>query len=207
LSDAINTRSKQLFSTSKEKIAAPDIVNSNVSFPTGLYKEGDKLMWQGLPVPRIEQLHGNEYFVTLDNTSKFINIINNKNMDGYIEIINPKSLTLIGKNPIPTSEKLRLITEYHRDLPLFNVTGDSFFLKKSIQEASLGNISIEDTNVNEDTLPKWDLFTPNSKGKNRVEDLFDDIPIGPEIVDVDNLSSGSITPRQNDFNSHWSDFS
>jgi hypothetical protein len=152
-------------------------------------------------------LNGNEYFVTLDNTSKFINIINNKTMEGYIEIINPNSLTLIGKTPITISDKLRLINNYHRDFPLFNVTGNSFFLNVAPQEAILGNMSIEDTNVNEDTLPKWNFFTSNSKGKERVEDPFDDIPLGPENVDVDNLSSGSITPKQNDFINNWSDFS
>ena len=133
-----------------------------------------------MAVPRIEQLHSNEYFVTLDNTFKFINIINNKDMDGYIEIINPKFLTLIDKTLIPISDKLKLITKYYRDLPLFNVTEDSFFLKKSPLEAILENISIEDTNINEDTLPKWNLFTSNSKGKDRVVDLFDDISLGPE---------------------------
>jgi hypothetical protein len=46
------------------------------------------------------------------------------------------------------------------------------------------------------------------KGKDKIPESWDDRPLGPTVVDLDNLSTGSITPRQTDFlnDINWTDF-
>lgn len=45
-------------------------------------------MWKGLPIPRVENLNGRDYFLTKDKDN-YINMFDNSFSNHNIEIINP----------------------------------------------------------------------------------------------------------------------
>jgi hypothetical protein len=72
----------------------------------------------------------------------------------------------------------------------------------------LTNPGINSTSIDESTLPGVSTSIPiPNKGKDRALDTFEDIPIGPQELTFQRplspSSTGSITPRQEDFGDIW----
>lgn len=88
VTEAVKERAKGLFSSSNSESSGG--ISSNVGIPRGLYRDGNQTMWKGLPIPRVENYQGTDYYINLDKDG-FINMFDSK-MDNYkISIINPIS--------------------------------------------------------------------------------------------------------------------
>jgi hypothetical protein len=87
LTAKVKTRAGELYSFSRGNNTSDGISNI-VSHPKGLYREGNQVMWEGLPVPRVENLNGLDYYISLDKDN-YINMFNSTNAYNSIDIINP----------------------------------------------------------------------------------------------------------------------
>src|ERR1700689_5744146 len=84
----------------------------------GIYREGNQVMWEGFPVPRVENLNGVDYYISLDK-DHYINIMDNTMRGHSINIISPLSGNSIGATSIPLDSKLNIMKEY-ANWPWFN---------------------------------------------------------------------------------------
>jgi hypothetical protein len=160
ISDQVKKRSQELYSRSLGgKGADHPNISSNVSIPNGLYREGNQTMWRGLPLPRVENLNGIDYYISLDK-DKFINIIDSTNNNDFIDIINPISCNSVGLTPIPLNSKFGLIRNY-RYWPEFVAPFDSVVTTRGVSgNMSIMHPSINSTSVDEDSLPSFGKSTP-----------------------------------------------
>lgn len=157
-------------------------------------------MWGGLPVPRVEHLGGRDYHISLDR-DKFINIIDSSAVNNYISIINPLSRTCIGTTPLPMDTKLITLSE-SKLWPQYFDPANSILNEIGISDISISNPSIESTSVLASSLPGYQKPSPISIGKRRELpfDTFEDVPLGPVVLDKNNLSriiDPDATPRAN----------
>jgi hypothetical protein len=108
LSRAVKDRAISLFKQSKYR--NPPVIPSNI--PAGLYTdENGNMMWDGLPIPRVESLgDSTEHYITLDN-SGHINIISNKFGEDMADIISPSTGFSIARQHINSIDKAQLINE------------------------------------------------------------------------------------------------
>ena len=81
LTEQVKARSQELYAKVRRlennNQSPIEHISSNVSIPKGLYRDGDQIMWKGLPVPRIENLNGVDYYINLDRDNT-INIIDSR---------------------------------------------------------------------------------------------------------------------------------
>jgi len=91
--ERVTSRAKDLFTKSNNSDTSG--ITSNITYPSGLYTEGHQTMWQGLPVPRVENINGTEYYISLDK-DRFINILDNTRGNNIMDIIDPLTNVSIG---------------------------------------------------------------------------------------------------------------
>jgi len=177
--EQVKTRAGELFSASKEAVQS-----SNPSMAKGLFYEGDEVKWGGLPVPRVENVNGIEYYISLDKDN-FINIMDSTYANDAVRIINPLSNTCVGSSPIPMGNKSHLIRDFFKS-PFF-VTTNSELEKIQNSNVLVGYPSASSTSVDEKTLPGYQNSSSIQipKGKERAFDSFDDIPLGPDTLKPD----------------------
>lgn len=202
LSKEVSERAKTLFNRSNQ--STPQGISDIVSIPKGLYRDGNQVMWKGLPVPRVENLNGRDYYLTLDKDN-YINMFDSSIYNHSIEIINPITEKSIGISNIPFDGKLDFLNK-HSHYPLFDAKPDSITRNLEITNIFLGNPSVTTTSVDTSLLPTFSHPIPIPKGKDKVVDNFQDIPLGPQEISFNNSpssSTGSITPKQIDFDSNW----
>jgi hypothetical protein len=194
LTESVKSRAKDLFNRS----ADTSNISSNVGIPKGLYREGTQTMWKGLPVPRVENYNGIDYYISLDKDG-FINMFNSKIEDSSISIISPISEKVVGVNNMLFFNKISQLKDSSH-FPQFIAKDNSIIHNLSYTNFQISQPGLHSTSVDESTLPQSKpILIP--KGKERAFDNFEDIPLGPNILgDNSPSSSGSITPRQSDFN-------
>ena len=67
-------------------------------------------MWKGLPVPRVDNLNGLDYFISLDKDN-YINMFNSSMSADHINIINPINCHSIGSTPMAYDSKFSFMKE------------------------------------------------------------------------------------------------
>jgi hypothetical protein len=241
LVEQVKARAQDLFNKAKGREELNPIpiehISSNVGIPQGLYREGNQIMWQGLPVPRVENSNGVDYYISVDK-DKFINIVDSTRGNEFIDVINPISGHSIGLNPIPLNSKINLLTGY-RDWPEFISPVNSIVRNRKITNLWINNPRVSSTSVPEESLPSFEdiplnvkpvtdpIPIPNLKGKG-VGSAFRNRPKKGVIISEEEIlkysggknssptssgsitpteetyASGSITPRQMDFENNWS---
>jgi hypothetical protein len=166
----------------------------SVSSSIGLYREGNQVMWKGLPVPRREHFYGKEYYISLDKDN-YINIVDNGIVSDNVNIINPISGNSVGTRPLPLNSKRMYIRDFD-DAPDYVAETDSYLGEIRTTNVFVGNPSVSSTSVDESTLPSFSNVSKpdniptspipiplsSSKGKERAMDIFDDVQLYPREV-------------------------
>ena len=197
LVEQVKTRSKELISLSKQDTSG---LSSIVSTPKGLYRQGDQLMWKGLPVPRVESFNGVDYYITLDKDN-WINIIDSTRNSNVIELINPITGNISGTTPLGWGSKeefLRNTFDWYRS----NAKGDSVIFSKINDFNFIGRPGASSLDISEEKLPNFNstvsniektqpIPIPSIKGKEKMVDDFKDIPLGPTQISEINPSDWS----------------
>jgi hypothetical protein len=200
LTAKVKTRAGELYSFIRRDGTTSDTTNisSNVGIPTGLYREGNQLMWKGLPIPRVENYNGVDYYISLDKDN-YINIIDSTMNYDYIDIINPISGNSIGVSPLGMGSKFDFMRQ---SFTWFKSTAleDSVIFTKKNTNIFIGRPSASSLDIPQESLPDFEKSSPipipSNKGKERAFDNFDDIPLGPPIInqDTENWSDNCRTP-------------
>jgi hypothetical protein len=211
LTEKVKTRANELYSSHNSRSLAPgENISSDVSIPQGLYREGDRVMWKGLPVPRVESFNGVDHYISLDK-DKFINIVDSSMMSEAIDIINPLSSRSVGSRPISWDGKLNILNDSNH-FPHYDAPLDSYVRNPQITNIFVGYPSLSSTSVSGDTLPTMSASAPISiKGKaSQIDPFADDfgfdIPISPREIEIPSRDLNK-TPTPADYSSipEWSD--
>lgn len=166
LSKAVSDRAKELFNRSNQ--STPQGISDIVSIPKGLYRDGNQVMWKGLPVPRVENLNGRDYYITLDKDN-YINMFDSSIYNHSVEIINPITEKGIGISNIPFDGKLDFLNQYN-NLPNCVAPVDSITRNLEITNIFVGNPSVTTTSIDLSFLPTFSHPIPIPKGKEKVID-------------------------------------
>lgn len=169
------------------------------NYPEGIYRKDGMDMHMGLPLPRVETLpNGTEFYVNKGPDGFLRYLSNDIRSSQFIDSVDPVNGIVVNRVHATVSERMALINQA-RSSSFYNVSEDSF-----VRNLEYGDIP---TNV-EILAPKSSpINIPSIKGKEKVMDNFDDIPLGPVEYDVgDNWSSGSRTPKPGDYDTNTTVF-
>jgi hypothetical protein len=148
-------------------------IPNTVNIPRGIYQEGGRDMYNGMPLPRVETLaNGTEYYLVKDDHN-FIRFINNSfNSEGFVEVLNPFSGKIISRIPATVNERISMINKA-RGSAIFTAPENSFIRNPEFEGVDFMGIT-----------------TPSSS---QVIEKFNEIDLTPRastsnlpVMDIDN---------------------